>query len=117
MAISDTVLIALAGVAGGILAKAWDYYRPKKKEIVDTSKVTIETRILTDVEQRAKDQFCQDRLEKLERKFSVVDSLNEKLKEKIRELTEMFEQSEKEKNELKIELTYARIDLAAYKPN
>jgi hypothetical protein len=114
-------LVGLAAAAGAIILEftklAIRHFFPKKTEEKSATKIGVETYILNEKEQREKDKFCEDRLEKLEKKFSIVEDINEQLKAKYKEITQMFEASEKEKNELKIELTYARIDLAAYKPN
>lgn len=116
MGISDTLLIALAGATGGILVKAWDYYRPKKKEVQETGKISIESMVLSDTEQRAKDKFCEDQLTALEKRYKDLQREMDTLRDILKTVMTNLNETEKKYHEALNDITYLRIELAAYKP-
>lgn len=116
MGISDTVWIALSGAAGGILVKAWEYYRPKKKEVQETGKISIEAMVLSDTEQRAKDKFCEDQLNGLEKKYKILQSEMDALRDILKDVMAKLDETERKYHQALNDITYLKIELAAYKP-
>jgi hypothetical protein len=91
-----------------LIVKLFDYFFPKRKE-------RVETMSLSDSEQRAKDEWCNKRLETMEKRYNELEEKMLAQEEKAKELIQENHQLHKEVKAGKAEITYLRIQLAAWK--
>lgn len=112
--IDQTLFAAISAVVGGILVKAFDFFFPSKKDRVDTGKVSTETALLTKAEQRTEAKFCQEQLIILENKFIAQTTEMEIMRKKFKELNVMYDELERNHNEVLNDFTFLKIKLAAY---
>lgn len=110
-----SIMVTLAMSAGALILKGYQTISGKKKEVAQTGKISIETRVLNETEQRDKDKFCEEQLTNLENRYRELQSENSELRRLLKEITGKLDEAEKKTNEALNDITFLRIELAAYK--
>lgn len=107
--------ILLALLSGGAIVEVYRRIMPTKKE-------KVEARILSDDDTRKESTFWNEQFDSLEEKYKergeeleMMGNKFRKLSELYNELLEMYENIKKSHNKSQRDMTYLRIELAAYK--
>lgn len=110
--VTDVILTIGSATAGSVLTKLFS----SRKEVAETSKMSIEARILTEDEKRTQAKFCEEQLTGLEAQYRELQKDFTDLRKDYKNLGEKFDDIERKHKDALTELTYKKIELAAYKP-
>lgn len=111
--------VTLAAGTGALLLKvaenAISTYWPKKKEKVESEKISIQAAAIHDKNIREKGDFLEGQLTNLEERYKEMQAENIELRTMLRKATILLEEAEKKNIEALNAITFLKIELAAYK--
>lgn len=104
-----TIITSLIG--GSVLM----YFFAPKKSKTETSKMIIETSVITDNQQLQKDKFCQEQLQILEKKYKELQADFDAVRETLKAASARVDETETKYREALNTITFLNIELSAYK--